>query len=122
MDPASLIVGALVAGATTGVGDSAAEAVRDSYEYLKELVRSKLADRQDAEQTLQRLETNPQGEQDHVVAMVNKLGIGADDPAVAVATQLMSLVDPSGAAAGTYIVSSKGVQVGNWNTQINRFS
>jgi hypothetical protein len=42
MDPVSLVVAALAAGAASGVGETASDAVRDAYAGLKELVRARL--------------------------------------------------------------------------------
>ena len=48
MDPVTLIVTALAAGAATGMTESAASAVKDAYRSLLALVRKRLAGRPDA--------------------------------------------------------------------------
>lgn len=60
MDPITLIVTALAAGAALGLKDSASAAVQDAYAGLKALVRKRLAGRQDAELVLARYEQAPQ--------------------------------------------------------------
>jgi hypothetical protein len=54
MDPITLIVTALAAGAALGVKDAASSAVKDAYAGLKALVGKRLAGRPDAEVVLAR--------------------------------------------------------------------
>ena len=45
MEPISLIIAALVAGATAATKDTAGKAVKDAYEGLKSLIKKKFADK-----------------------------------------------------------------------------
>ena len=60
MDPVSLVVAALVAGASTGVGETAAQAVKDAYAGLKGLIKRRFAGNAKAEETLADHETDPE--------------------------------------------------------------
>ena len=69
MDPITLIVTALAAGAALGVKDTTSSAVKDAYAGLKALVRKRLAGRPGADLVLARHEKAPepwQAPQDNV--------------------------------------------------------
>ena len=59
MDPATLIVSAIAAGASTALTDAAGDAIRDAYAGLKGLLRRKLASDPDAATILDGVERNP---------------------------------------------------------------
>lgn len=124
MDPVTLIVTALAAGAASAVQDGASAAVKDAYSRLRALVRKRLAGRPDGELVLARHETAPQAWQGPLAAELAGSGAG-DDPGLAAAAQaLMELLDAAGSSAGKYAVmvhGSQGVQIGDHNTQTNTF-
>jgi hypothetical protein len=125
MDPITLIVTALAAGAVSGVMDSASSAVKDAYASLKALVRKRLAGRPDAELVLARHEQAPETWQAPLAAVLDDAGAGRDADVVAAAQALLRLVDAAGAAAGKYTVDvrgAQGVQVGDRNRQDNVFN
>jgi hypothetical protein len=106
VDPVTLVVAALVAGAAAGLKNTASSAVKDVYNGLKGLVRRKLADRPDGELVLARHEQDPQVWNKPLVQELTAAGAG-DDPALVMAAQaLMQLVDAAGSAAGRYQVSA----------------
>lgn len=106
MEPVTLIVAALVAGAAAGVKDTASSAVKDACDGLKGLVRGKLAGRPGGELVLDRHEQDPQVWDKPLAQELTAAGAG-DDPAVVTAAQaLMQLVDAAGSAAGKYQVSA----------------
>ena len=120
MEPVTLIVTALAAGAAAGMKDTASAAVKDAYRSLKALVARRLAGRRDAELVLARHEGAPQAWEGPLTAV----GAAEDANLVAAAQALMSLVDGAGSLAGKYAVQvrdSRGVQVGDHNIQHNRF-
>jgi hypothetical protein len=59
MDPISLIIAALAAGAIAGVKNTAGQAVNDAYAGLKALVRRRFAGNRDAEAALDQSEQQP---------------------------------------------------------------
>ena len=124
MDPITLIVTALAAGAALGVKDTASSAVKDAYAGLKALVRKRLAGRPDAEVMLARHERAPQTWQAPLLAELGEAGADRDRDLVAAAQALMNLVDAAGARAGKYTVDvrgAQGVQIGDHNRQDNVF-
>lgn len=124
MDPITLIVTALAAGAVSGITESASSAVRDAYASLKALARKRLTDRPDAELVLARHEQAPETWQAPLAAVLGEAGADRDTDLVAAAQALLRLVDTAGARAGKYTVDvrgAQGVQVGDRNRQDNVF-
>jgi hypothetical protein len=124
MDPVTVIVTALAAGAALGLKDTASAAVNDAYGSLKALVTRRLAGRQDGELVLARYEEAPQTWEGPLAAELTAAGATDDVGLVAAAQALMNLVDETGSRAGKYVVQvqgSQGVQVGDHNTQRNVF-
>jgi hypothetical protein len=106
MDPVTLIVTALVAGAALGLKDTASSAITDAYNGLKGLVRRKLAGRPDGELVLARHEQDPQVWDKPLAQELTAAGAGDDPDLVSAAQALMQLVDAAGYAAGKYSVSA----------------
>jgi hypothetical protein len=124
MDPVTLIVTALAAGAGLGLKDAASSAVADAYNALKALVRRTLADRADGELVLARHEEAPQAWDKPLAEELTAAGAADDAELVRAAQTVMALADAAGSAAGRYSVvvhGSQGVQVGDHNTQHNTF-
>jgi len=124
MDPVTLILTALAAGAALGLKGVASSAVTDAYNGLKGLVRRRLAGRRDGELVLARHEQDSQAWEGPLKAELAAAGAGEDSELVAAAQALMGLVDAAGSQAGKYAVvvqGSQGVQVGDRNVQHNTF-
>ncbi len=125
VDPVSLIVAALAAGAVAGAQNTATDAVKDAYTGLKELVRRRLSGRTSGEQALAQHDDNPRQADEVLEAELVAVGAGDDTAVVDAAQRLMALLDPTGAQAGKYVVDihdAQGVQVGDHNVQTNTFS
>ncbi len=128
MDPITLIVAALAAGAASGaletVKDGAKAGVKVAYERLRGLANRRVGGRPDAELALERHAASPQKWEGVLTAELAEAGAADDADLVAAAKALLELVDGAGARAGKYNVTikdSKGVQVGDGNIQVNRF-
>jgi hypothetical protein len=124
MDPITLIVTALAAGAALGVRDTASSAVEDAYAGLTALVRERLGDRPDGELVLARHEQAPETWRAPLIAELGQAGAGNDSGLVAAAVTLMRLVDEAGERTEKYAVDvrgAQGVQIGDGNTQHNVF-
>lgn len=125
MDPISLIVAALAAGAAAGLTDTASNAVKDAYAGLRELVRCRFAGRQMAEVALVEHEAAPEVWQAPLKFELEATGAGTNEQIIAAAQRLMALVDEEGTRSGKYAVdlrNAQGVQVGDCNTQFNAFN
>jgi hypothetical protein len=124
MDPVTLIVTALAAGAASALQDGASSAVKDAYARVKALVMRRFANRPKGELVLAEHEAAPQVWEAPLAAELSAAGAGGDADLVAAAQALMGLVDQAGSRSGKYVVAvrgSQGVQVGDRNTQTNTF-
>jgi hypothetical protein len=124
MDPVTLIVTALAAGAASALQDGASAAVKDAYARLKALLTRRFAGRPSAELVLAEHQAAPQTWEKPLAAELSAAGAEGDADLVAAAQALMSLVDEAGSRAGKYVVTvrdSQGVQVGDYSTQTNIF-
>jgi hypothetical protein len=124
MDPVTLIVTALAAGAGVGMKDTASAAVQDAYAGLKSLVRKRIAGRPGSQLVLARHEQDSQTWEVPLAAELEAVNADQDSGLVAAAQALMHLVDGAGFRAGKYNVDvrgGQGVQVGDHNIQRNSF-
>jgi RIP homotypic interaction motif len=128
MDPVTLIVTALAAGASAGVidalKDNAKDAARAAYARLRGLVRKRAAGNPGAELALTEHEADPENWAAPLGAKLAQAGAGDDAELVAAAQALMDIIDQAGAKSGKYNVTikdSKGIQVGDGNFQVNKF-
>jgi hypothetical protein len=125
VDPVTLIVGALAAGALKGVGESASAVVKDAYQALKAAVRTKFEGKPSAEVVLAEHEKDPDTYERPLAQQVRQTGLDQDARVVQLAQELMALMDADGSRAGKYNVNmdgAQGVQVGDGATQTNYFN
>ena len=123
MDPVSLIVTALAAGAGQGITDTASAAVKDAYASLKARVRKRLGGGPSAELVLAKHEQAPETWQAPLMAELADSGAGDDRDLIAAAQALLDLLGDT-AGRGKYAVDARGaqgVQVGDHNRQDNVF-
>jgi hypothetical protein len=124
MDPVTLIVTALVAGAAAGLKDAAGSAVKDAYTGLKGLLTRKFADRSVAQTVLDEHEQQPDVYEAPLRSELAAAGVDQDAQILQAAHRLLELADPQGAASGKYEVNirtGQGVQIGDHNQQHNVF-
>jgi hypothetical protein len=125
MEPITLILGALAAGALAGVREGATGAVKDAYAGLKRLVAAHFAGKPAAEIVLAEHAADPDTWQAPLTKALAETGADADPAVIEAARQLMELLDETGARAGKYDVDlrgAQGVQVGDRNQQHNIFN
>jgi hypothetical protein len=129
MEPISLILAALVAGASAGVLDALKDDVREkvkaAYAKLHGLTKKRVAGRPDAELALERYPGAPEKWEPVLTDELTQAGAAGDTELVAAAKALMELMDQAGTKAGKYNVTikdSKGVQVGDGGFQVNTFN
>jgi RIP homotypic interaction motif len=129
MDPITVIVMALAAGVSSGaldaLKDDAKGTAKAAYAKLRGLLTKKVAGNQVAEVALAQYDNNPKVWEAPLTDSLKQVGAGNDAELVAVAQQLMDLVDKAGSRAGKYNVTihgGQGIQVGDGNTQTNTFS
>jgi hypothetical protein len=128
MDPITLIVAALVAGAATGaldeLKDGTKAGVKAAYAKLRALATRKVAGNPGAEAALAEIEADPETWKAPLAVKLTQLGAANDQDLVTAAKAFMDLIDEAGAKAGKYnvtITNAHGVQIGDGNTQFNSF-
>jgi RIP homotypic interaction motif len=130
MDPITLILTALVAGASAGaldeLKDEAKEKVKAAYGKLRDLVsrRFREAGTSNAEGTLADYEEDPETYEKGLSKKLAAAGADNDADILAAAQALLDFVGQQGPKSGKYnvtITGSKGVQLGDHNTQTNTF-
>jgi hypothetical protein len=122
MDPITLIVTALAAGAASGTADAASAAVKDAYASLKALVTKRLGGRAGAELVLSRHEVAPEVWREPLAAELAGAAADRDADLVRAARVLLELAGQ--ASSGKYTVDvrgAQGVQVGDHARQSNVF-
>ena len=124
MDPVTLILTALGAGAALGVKDTASTAVKDAYTGLKSLVKKRFTGRDDGQVVLEQYEKSPAKWEPMLADELAEAGAAHDQNLITAAQLLLSLTDPAGTQTGKYqvqVTGGQGVQVGDHNTQHNSF-
>jgi|SRR5947209_2322751 len=108
MDPITLILTALTAGAASSAKDTASQAVKDAYNGLKALIKKKFVGKPAAEVALVEHEKKPDVWKAPLEENLKETGIDQDQEIIATAQQLMKLVQPQQAALGKYNVQITG--------------
>lgn len=128
MDPITLIVTALAAGAVAGALDGLKDDVKGpakaAYEKFRGLVMKRVSGIPGAEVTLAEYEADPTTWEAPLAAKLKEASADDDAGLLAAARALMEVIDEDGTGSGKYKVTikdSKGVQVGDGNIQVNTF-
>lgn len=125
MDPITLIVTALAAGAALGAQDTVSAMVKDAYNGLKDLVKRRLGGGPGAELVLARHEQVPETWQAPLMAELAEAGADGDRDLIAAAQALLDLVGGAEGRPGKFTVDvrgAQGVQIGDHNRQDNVFN
>jgi hypothetical protein len=133
VDPVSVVVGALIAGASGGVSASASAAVQGAYDALVGRLRALFGRGERAgevvagevvDDVVGGTQADPAAAESRLRAELVAAGAEGDADLLAAAQRLWALLDPSAFAAGKYRVDlrgAQGVQVGDHNTQVVNF-
>jgi disulfide oxidoreductase YuzD len=130
MEPISIIITALGAGAIAAAKDTAGTAVKDAYQGLKTLIKKKFADqgKEDDSNIVDKHEKKLDSEAVKALLKEELISLGVDKDAeiIKLAQELLKQEKPEESAAGKYNTvfqgEVKGAQVGDRNTQTNTFS
>jgi hypothetical protein len=107
VDPVSLIVAALVAGATASAKEVAGTAIKDAYNILKDLIKHKFSGNTKAEETLADHEEDPETYEKPLKKVLTQTGADQDQSILQAAKELMAQVDSQGTAAGKYNIHNQ---------------
>ena len=123
MEPVSLILAALLAGAAKSGGEVAGTAVKDAYAALRDALKRKLG-KPTAEAAVAEYTSDPDSGRLVLEAHLKQSGADADPKILEAAAAVLRMADPDGARGGKYTVNlagAQGVQVGDGNVQSNDF-
>lgn len=92
MDPVSIIVAAVVAGAASGLGDAVKSEVTSAYAALRNALRERFSDRPVVASPLERLERKPDkaGRQEALRIGLAEVGVDAGDELVELAQTVLA--------------------------------
>jgi hypothetical protein len=120
MDPVSLIIAALVAGAAAGLQDGATDAVKSAYTSFKALLRRRLGHGDPAvEDTIEAVEAGPAADTAPLRRRLDATPIAEDDELTAAAR---ALLDQLPGNVTVTITNSKGVIGVNQGQSVMNFS
>ncbi len=122
MDPVSMVLAALAAGATAAAQDTASQAVKDAYAGLKALVKKRFEKKPQAEMALAEYEKDTDTWQKPLQKSLVEAGADQDEALVRQAQQVLKLVNPQQASQGKYNVQigeGKGIVIGD-NPQVTQ--
>ena len=104
MEPISLILAALVAGAAKAAGDAAP----DAYKGLKALIKRKFAGEAKAEMVLEEHEQDPETYEAPLKKKLAEAGADKDQEILEKAQELLKQLKPEEAAAGKFNINVAG--------------
>ena len=111
MDPITLILAALAAGAAAGVGDTASKAIKDAYMGLKTLIKRRFAGDAKAEEILADHEAAPETYEKPLGKQLELTGAQDDPEILEAAEQLLMKANEAGIKT-KYHVKVTGGKVG----------
>lgn len=124
VEPVSLVLGALIAGAAQGAGEAVVGAVRDAHVGLREALKRRFSGNALAQSAVEEFISDPTCWGPALEAYLRQADVAADQALLDAAAAVMAAVDPVGASGGKYtvnLVGAQGVQVGDHARQTNYF-
>ncbi len=106
MEPISILLAALVAGAAKAAGDAAP----DAYNGLKTLIKRKFAGEPKAEMVLEEHETDPETYEAPLKKKLVEAGADKDEEIIKKAQELLKLANPQEAAKGKYNIKAEQIK------------
>jgi len=104
MDPVTLIVAALAAGASAGVTDTVSQGIKDAYTGLKALVLRRVKDTAGEVAVVEHAK-DPDTWAAPLAKKLSDAGADTDPQVIEAAKRLLQLTDPDGCRAGNYTVN-----------------
>lgn len=108
MEPISMIMAALAAGAAAAAKDTAGTAVKEGYEGLKALLKRRFSGDAGSEVALEKYPEAPTVWEKPLEHALEETGAAEDEEVVQAAQALAIAADPEGAAAGKYTLNISG--------------
>jgi hypothetical protein len=106
MDPVTLILTALAAGAAAGAQDTISSAMKDAYVALKTFIARKFIDKPEAEVALAQHEQDPDTWEKPLKKALSSVQADHDQQIIQAAEKLMTIAQSEGRIGGTYVTAS----------------
>ena len=120
MEPISLILAALLAGTSTGIGNVTATAIKDSYDALRAALKRKLASEPEAEAAIDDYPVDQDRYEELLRTALWRAGADRDNDIISAARAIVGAVNPQALARfNVSIADSENIQVGDGNVQVN---
>lgn len=122
MDPISVLLAALAAGAMSAAKDTASQAITDAYAGLKAMIQKRFANKPPAEMALTEYEKDKETWEKPLQKALVETATDQDEIIVRQAQHLLTLINPQQASQGKYNVqigSSEGTVIGD-NAQVTQ--
>jgi hypothetical protein len=113
LEPISLLLTALAAGALAGTTKTVDTALSDAYGGLKALISRRFAGQSAAQVALEQHASDPDTWEAPLRKALSESGLEHDSEALAAAQRVLQLVDEPGFSSGKYRLDLRGAQVGN---------
>jgi TPR repeat protein len=124
VDPISVVLAALAAGATAATQDTASQAVKDAYAGLKALLKKRFEKKPQAEMALAEYEKDPNTWQKPLQKSLVEAEADQDEAIIRQAQQVLKLVNLQQASQGKYnmqIGEGKGIVIGDDAQVVQQF-
>lgn len=108
MDPITLILTALAAGATASIKDTSGQAIKDSYNGLKALIQRKFRDQPKAQTVFVDYQDDPETYEKPLKKALMEAQVDQEKDIIEAAQKVMTLVQPQQAAMSKYNVQITG--------------
>jgi hypothetical protein len=108
MDPVTLILTALTAGAAASVKDTASAAIKDSYTGLKALIQRKFEGKPKAQAALIDYEEDPETYEKPLKKALIEIQLDQERDILEAAQNVMNFVQPQQAAMGKFAIQNTG--------------
>jgi hypothetical protein len=116
MDPITLVVTAVAAGAAAALKETSSAAIKDAYAAVTALIRRHFGANPEKQAIVDSDATGSEEWRGQLSEELRSTGAESDEELIAAARNLLSLVDPQGTSQGKYVVTvsgGKGVVVGD---------
>ncbi len=125
MEPVSLILASLVAGATAAAKDVGSAALSDAYSFLKSTISDRIHKGGHSTNTLDEFSKDPETWKKPLEKAITASNLHHDPELLEAAQRVLELSDPVKYAQGKYNITTsgpvQGQQVGDGNKQENHF-
>lgn len=110
MEPISLIIAALIAGATAATKDTAEKAVKDAYEGLKTLIKRKLEGDPIGQGLVDAEPEKIKKGEELLKDSIKNADVDQDEEVLKAAKKIMEKEDPEGASTGKYNIKAEQIK------------